>query len=370
MGGAHAEALRRLSGVEIVAVASETEDFARQLTDRYGIEKALGDWRLLLDDDTVDVVHNCTPNNLHYEINKALVEAGKHVIAEKPLTITSDESRELVRLAKDKGVVNAVNFNYRSLPLVRQARELVKKGDIGDIYFVHGHYLQDWLLYETDYNWRLDSRVSGASRAIADIGSHWCDITQFVTGLEIESVFADLFTVHPKRKKPVQTAATFQQGKGETEDVDVDTEDGGTIMIRFKGGAHGATNISQVSAGRKNRQWFEIDGSKRAMAWNQEEPNSLWIGQRGGPNEVLIKDPTLLEPAAAEYAHYPGGHPEGYPDGFKNMFRNVYRFVAEDKDPRSEETDFPTFVDGHRAVLMVEAVLKSHSEQQWVEVGS
>jgi predicted dehydrogenase len=369
MGSAHAEALRRLSNVDIVAVASDTEAHAHELSDRFDISRAVGDWQEIVDDPSVDVVHNCTPNNLHYEINKALVEAGKHVVAEKPLTITSDESRALVDLARERGVVNAVNFNYRSYPIIRHAHELVRSGDIGDVYLVHGHYVQDWLLYPADYNWRLESSVSGPSRAIADIGSHWLDLVQFITGLEIESVFADLFTVHSERRRPVEKAQTFKQGAGDTELVTVDTEDGGSILIRFRGGARGATTISQVSAGRKNHQWFEIDGGERALAWNQERPNELWMGRRNGPNENVMKDPALMHGSAAEYAHYPGGHPEGYPDGFKNMFRNVYRFIREGRTPGEGAEDFPTFEDGHRAVLLVEAVLESHRRQQWVDVG-
>lgn len=369
MGSAHAEALRRLANVDIVAVASGTEANARELCDRFDISRAVGNWQEIVDDPSVDVVHNCTPNSLHYEINKALVEAGKHVVAEKPLTIMPGESQALVNLARERGVVNAVNFNYRSYPIIRHAHELVKSGEIGDVYLVHGHYVQDWLLYPTDYNWRLESSVSGPSRAIADIGSHWLDLVQFITGLEIESVFADLFTVHPERHRPVEKAQTFRQGAGETEPVSVDTEDGGSILIRFRGGARGAVTISQVSAGRKNHQWFEIDGGERALAWNQERSEELWIGRRNGPNEILVKDPALLHAGAAEYAHYPGGHPEGYPDGFKNMFRNVYRFIREGRTPGEDAEDFPTFKDGHRAVLLVEAVLESYRRQQWVGVG-
>lgn len=365
MGMAHAEALRRLEHVDIVAVASDTEEHAHELSDQYGIDRAVGDWRQIVEDTSIDVVHNCTPNHLHYEINRALLDAAKHVVAEKPLTITSDESADLVQLAKEKGVVNAVNFNYRSYPLVRQARELVASGEVGDIHLIHGHYVQDWLLYQSDYNWRLDSSLSGASRAIADIGSHWCDLVQFITGLEIESVMADLFTVHESRKRPVEAARTFAQGKGETEDVAIDTEDGGSILIRFKGGARGAVTISQVSAGRKNRQWFEIDGSTRALSWNQEEPNNLWIGRRDGANELLIKDPGLLSGRATSYAHYPGGHPEGYPDVFKNMFRDVYAYIRSGQEG---EPLFPTFADGHRAVQMVEAVLESHRRESWVKL--
>ena len=368
MGAAHAEALRRLPGVEIAVVTSRSRESAERVASRFNIDRIVADWTDLLSDDSIDVIHNCTPNHLHYEVNKASLKAGKHVFAEKPLTVSSDESRELIRIARERGLVTGVNFNYRSYPLIRQARELVESDTIGKVFLVHGHYVQDWLLYDTDYNWRLDASEGGPSRAIADIGSHWCDLVQFVTGLEIESVFADLFTVHPTRERPARVARSFEKGSGSSERVSVDTEDGGTILLRFKGGARGAATISQVSAGRKNHQWFEIDGSKRALAWNQERPNELWIGNRSEPNQTIIKDPSLLDRSASDYAHYPGGDPEGYRDALLNTVRNFYRFLQSDSKPGIGREDFPTFTDGHRSVTLVESVLKSHRRQAWVAV--
>jgi predicted dehydrogenase len=366
MGSTHAEALRRIPGVEIAAVASHRRERAEALAGRFNVPTATDDWRQVIRDDAVEVVHNCTPNDLHFAINKAALEAGKHVVSEKPLTTRAGESAELVRLAAERGVVAAVNFNYRFYPLVQHARALVRRGDVGAVHLIHGHYLQDWLLYATDYNWRLEGEAGGPSRALADIGSHWLDLVQFVTGLRIERVFADLFTVHATRQKPAGTAETFRQGEGETEAVPVTSEDGGNVLLQFEGGARGAVTVSQVSAGRKNHEWFEIDGAERALAWNQERPNELWIGRRGGPNEVLIKDPSLLADEAQAYAHYPGGHPEGYPDGPKNLFRNVYHAVRAGGPP--EEPDYPTFADGHRAVRLVEAALESHAAERWVDV--
>ena len=365
MGSTHAEALRRIPGVEIVAVASHRRERAEALAARFGIPTATDDWRRVIEDESVAVVHNCTPNDLHFEINKAALEAGKHVVSEKPLTTTSEESAALVRLAEEQGVVAAVNFNYRFYPLVQHARALVRRGEIGSVHLVHGHYVQDWLLFETDYNWRLEAESGGPSRALADIGSHWMDLVQFITGRRIERVFADLFTLHGTRQKPTGQADTFQQGNGETASVQVGTEDGGNVLLQFEGGARGVVTVSQVSAGRKNHEWFEIDGGQRALAWNQERPNELWIGRRDGPNEVLAKDPALLADEAQAYAHYPGGHPEGYPDGPKNLFGNVYRAVREGVPA---EPDYPTFADGHRAVRLVEAALESHAAQRWVGV--
>lgn len=365
MGESHAEALRRVPGVEVVVVASHRQERAEALAAKYGIPHAFGDWRRVVEMPDVEVVHNCTPNDLHFEINRALLEASKHVVAEKPLTVDVGEAEALVRLAAEKGVVASVNFNYRFYPLVQHARALVESGDVGDVHVVHGHYVQDWLLNADDYNWRVEAGAGGASRAFADIGSHWCDLVQFITGRRITRVFADLFTVHETRRKPQAVAETFKSGTGATEDVPVATEDGANVLLQFEGGARGAVTISQVSAGRKNHEWLEIDGSRCALAWNQERPNELWVGRRDRPNEVLIKDPGLMADAARRYAHYPGGHPEGYPDGFKNHFLNVYRAV---RDGAGETPDYPTFTDGLRAVRLVDAVLESHRRQAWVDV--
>ena len=375
MGAAHVDALRRVPGVQVVAIASADLPRAKELAGQFGIPHVLEDWRELLGRDDVHAVHNCTPNNLHFEVNKALLEAGKHVLSEKPLTMTSQESAALVRLARQqagKGVVTAINFNYRGYPLVQQARAAIARGDLGDLFLVHGHYLQDWLLYDTDYNWRLESKVSGASRAIADIGSHWFDLVQFVTGRKITDVYAHLFRVHETRKKPKQAVETYkgkeQGAPQEYDEVPIDTEDGGLVLLKLEGGLRGSLTVSQVSPGRKNRQWIEIDGSRSALAWDQESPNHLWMGHRDRANEVLMKDPSLLDPSARAFAHYPGGHPEGYPDGPRNLFGRLYAYIAAGKKPGTDKPDFPTFEDGHAEARIVDAVLQSHAHQTWVSV--
>lgn len=373
MGAAHVDGLRRVPGVNVVAIASIDRPRAEQLASDFAIPHVFEDWREILGRDDVHAVHNCTPNNLHYEVNRDLIDAGKHVLSEKPLTLTSEESSDLVRRAREKGVLTAVNFNYRGYPIIQHAHGMVKRGELGDLHLVQGHYLQDWLLHDTDYNWRLESKVSGESRAIADIGSHWCDLIQFITGREIERVFAHLYTVHPTRKKPRQEVETYK-GKeigasADFDEVPIDTEDGGFVLLELSGGLRASLTVSQVSAGRKNRQWFEIDGSLKAVSWNQEEPNKLWIGHRDQPNEILIKDPALLDANARTYAHYPGGHPEGYPDGPRNLFLNFYRAIGAGAGQLPDPLGFPTFEDGHKEVQIVEAVLRSHREQRWVEVG-
>jgi predicted dehydrogenase len=373
IGPAHVEALRRVPGVEIVAIGSDEPDRAHAIAERFGIPRVYDGWKPVIDDRDIEVVHNCTPNDLHFTINKAAIRAGKHIVSEKPLTLTSRESGELVRLARRAGIVHAVNYNYRFYPLIQHARVMAQSGTLGEIYLVHGHYLQDWLYYDTDYNWRVEPDVSGVSRAVADIGTHWCDLVQFVTGEKIVRVCADLVTFHKTRKKPSGAVATFKGKESPAahaaKSVPIKTEDAGILMIEFGNGARGAVTISQVSAGRKNREWFEIDGSGCAIAWDQEEPNQLWVGHREKPNEVVIKDPSLLAEEARRYAHYPGGHPEGYPDGPKNLFINVYEFIRSGKDPRTTKTDFPTFEDGHRENLVVEAVVKSSRSRKWVAIG-
>lgn len=371
IGPAHIEALRRIGGIQVIAVASIEKEKAEKLAEEFSIPKVYGKWEQVIEDKEIEVIHNCTPNNLHYEINKAAILAGKHIISEKPLTISTLESEDLLKLLNEKKVVNAVNYNYRFYPLIQHAKKLFEKKEMGEVYIVHGNYLQDWLYYDTDYNWRLESNISGRSRAAADIGSHWCDLVQFVTGLKIKKVFANLSTFHKRRKKPKHSVQTFKS-KEETfsdyEEINIDTEDAGSILVQFESGAQGAFIVSQVSAGRKNHFWLEIDASKKSLWWNQEEPNKLFFGCREKGNEIIIKDPSLLDEDVRKYAHYPGGHPEGYPDGLKNLFMNVYDFIRKGKDPAKDKTDFPTFTDGHWENKIVEAVLKSNAEQKWIEV--
>ncbi len=371
MGAAHIEALNRIGGVEITAIVSKEKEQAENLARRYSIPVVFEDWQEIINEKNVEVIHNCTPNLYHFDINKAAIENDKHIISEKPLTINTNQSAELLELLKKHNVVNAINFNYRFYPLIRHLHSIFKE-EIGNVYLAHGHYLQDWLFYNTDYNWRLEKEISGESRAVADIGSHWCDLIQFVTGLKITRVFANLSTIHSVRKKPAESAATFK-GKesgvaSETQDIQIATEDAGSILFELDNKAQGVFTVSQVSAGRKNHFWFEIDGNKKAVAWNQENPNEMWIGYRDKPNEILIKDPSLLSEEARKFAHYPGGHPEGYPDGLKNLFISVYDFIRERKDPIKDKPDFPTFNDGHLENRIVEAILNSSKEQKWVEV--
>ncbi len=367
IGPAHVEALRRLGYVEVAALVDADRARAEQKAAALSIRQVYQDYREMLADPEIEVVHNCSPNNVHFEINSAILQAGKHCVSEKPLAMTAEEAKRLVILAKKTGLVNAVDFNYRFYPLVQQAKAMCEAGEVGEIYTIHGSYLQDWLYLDTDYNWRLEPEVSGASRAVADIGSHWCDLVQFVTGRKIVEVMADLVTVHKNRKRPkgeIETYAGKLLGPGDYEEVPINTEDYASVLFTLDNGAHGAFTVCQVSAGRKNRLYYEVDGSKCALAADLEQPNELWIGYREKSNEVMIKDPSLLNPEARPYAHYPGGHPEGYPDGPKNLFNNVYLKVMGD----AAALPFPTFEDGYRAVAIVEAVLESNRTRKWTKV--
>jgi len=353
MGSAHTEALCRIGGVKISAIVSDDQTRAQEIAHQYSIPSVYSDWNEMIKDDTIEVVHNCTPNSLHFEINKAIIQSGKHVLSEKPLTLTSAESEELLKLLRPTKLVHAINYNYRMLPLIQEARARIGNGEIGDLFLAHGQYLQDWLQYDTDFNWRLETELGGESRAIADIGSHWCDLIQFITSRKIIAVNAQLVTIHKQRKKPKTRVETFQDSReGATETVKINTEDAGSVLLKFEGGLTGTLMVSQVSAGRKNRLWFEIDGSEASLTWNQETPNQLLIGKRNQANELLLKDPGLLGNEARRFAHFPGGHPEGYPDGLKNLFIEFYNFIRSGGNPIRYQPVSPTFLMDTRKTLL------------------
>lgn len=370
IGPAHIEAIRRLGFVEVIALADSDMEIARKKADELHIPLAYGNYQDMLNNDDIQVIHNCTPNHLHFEINKAAIVAGKHILSEKPLAMNSEESGELLKLAKQHQVVHGVNFNYRQYPMMKQLNQMIKEDELGDLYLVHGSYLQDWMLYDTDFNWRLLGNLGGQSRALADIGSHWCDTVQYVTGKKIAKVFADLWTVHPVRKRVKGSSLTFakQQQAEEYDEIPVSTEDYASVLIRFEDGSRGVFTVSQVSAGRKNALSFEINGSKKSVYWQQENPAQMWIGYRDQPNESLIADPALFLQEARGSIHHPGGHGEGWPDAMKNGMLHFYRFIYEGKSLSLDKPEFATFEDGHRSMCVTEAILKSYQTQQWVDV--
>ena len=367
VGRVHVENIRRQTDAEVVAIADQTKELAANFGRALGIERAEGDYRALLEDPSIDAVHICTPNNTHYPIAKDVLEAGKNVICEKPLAMSAEQASRLVQLATGSGVVHATSYNLRFYPNAAQMRRMVATGEVGEVLAVQGSYAQDWLFYDTDYNWRLEPEVGGDSRAMADIGSHWCDLLEHVTGQRIRAVCAELATFHPIRKKPrkpIETYAGKMLAPEDYEDRPISTEDFGAILLRFEGRARGALTVNQVAAGRKNRLLMEIYGDRCGLAWDGERPNELWIGRRDGNNQLLVKDPSLLEREARPFADLPGGHAEGYADTFKQFFR---RFYAACRD-RSLAGELPGFDAGLRQLRLVEAVLRSNREGGWVDI--
>ncbi len=368
IGPAHIEALRRLPNVEVAALCEVTSELAAAKAAQLGIARSYTFDELLQQED-IQVVHICTPNFLHYSQSKAALLAGKHVVCEKPLAKDLHEAEELVELAAQTGLVNAVHFNLRYYPLARQMKAMQEKGELGEVYSIMGSYLQDWLFYETDYSWRLEPDKSGNSRAIADIGSHLMDIIEYITGLKTVEVFADFNIIHKTRKKPLKPVETYSGKMLQPEDyadIDITTEDHANVLLRFNNGNRGVITVSQVSAGRKNQLKLEIAGSKQTFAWNSEAPNELWIGKRDGNNQVLMRDPSLVHPEVRSIITFPGGHNEGFADTSKQMFKEVYAAVEAGKMP--ENPTFPTFADGYRELLICEKILESNQKQAWVQV--
>ena len=373
VGAHHIDAVRRLGFVDVVAVASSSDRSARAKADALGVPKAYASYEALAADPDVHVVHNTTPNHLHVPVIMAALTHRKHVVSDKPLALNAEDARSLANAARDAGVVHAVTFNYRGNPLVQQAREMIHDGEIGEPHFVHGAYLQDWLLQPTDFSWRLEPEKGGKSSAIGDIGSHWCDLVQHVVGRTIEAVLADLNTVVTTRFKPPDSREAFAhlpQGSGGQARADgrgeafrVQSEDLATVLVRFEGGIRGSVSVGQVCAGHKNDLWFEVNGRTASVRWQQEKQNELWIGRRDAANGMLSKDPALLHEGARRYAHLPGGHQEGWADAFCNVMRDIYGFIASGRSAdEAKPPAFATFEDGYRAACVVDAILKSHTD--------
>lgn len=367
IGVAHIEALRRL-GVDVVGVVGSTPERATAKAESANLPRVYESVEALVADPAIDVVHIASPNNVHAEQARAVLEAGKHVVCEKPLTLGSDEAAELVALAAGAGLVNAVCFNIRFYPLNHQMAAMVREGEIGNPMFVTGSYHQDWLLRDTDWNWRLEPEEAGDLRAIADIGSHWLDLARFITGKRVVEVMADLHTFVLVRRHPSGPVETFASVGEDAEliEEEMSSDDAAGILLRFEDGTRGTVSISQTSAGRKNAVSIEVDGSDSALSWYSEHPDHLWIGHRGRPNEILQRDPSLISPDAARLTAYPGGHVEGYPDTFRALFSQVYADIANG-GPAANPV-YPTFADGLDALQVTEAIARSSREQRWVTV--
>lgn len=370
IGVSHIEAIRRIGFAELVAVADVNYELAKKKADEYYIPKCFKTVEELLADDEIDVVHNCTPNNLHLEINEKIIRAGKHIFSEKPLGKSSEESGRMLELLKEyKDVIHGINFIYRMNPLVQEMKNKVKNGDIGVPKLVHGSYLQDWLLYETDYNWRIEPEISGPSRCIADIGSHWMDAVQTITGAKIIEVCSDLVTVIPIRKKPKTQVETFSlNANTEYEDRVITTEDYGAVLFKMDNGVHGVFHASEVSAGRGCFLNFEIDGTKAAMYWNQETADQMWMGFRDKDNLYVMRNPNNMYPEARQYTYLAKGHPEGWNDAMRNNVFSFYKYIADGKKIGKDPCDFATFEEGHYLIKLTEAILKSNETRQWVKL--
>lgn len=368
VGRAHLEALRRL-GISVQGALGSTPERSKAAADALQLPRGYESLDELAADPSVQVVHLCTPNYLHFQESSQLLRAGKHVLCEKPLALDSRESAVLVSLLKETGLVGAIAYNLRYYPLCQEARVLIREGAIGQVKLVHGSFLQDWLLFPTDWNWRLEAKLGGELRAVSDIGTHWLDLVTWLANTKISELCADLATVLPTRHRPKGRVESFQKAAStDTEEVMITTDDYASVLLHFENEARGAMTVSQVSPGRKARLWFEIDGSEGSLAFDSESPNHLWIGRRERASELLPKDPALQSPHSRGYAAYPGGHPEGYPDTFVQLFKDVYAYIAAG-DFRAPRT-FPTFETGHEELMLCEAISQSAQEKSWVTVGA
>ncbi len=358
----HIDAVRRLGFVDVVGIAGSSEASAQAAADRLGVSRVYRSYEDLIADPAIHVIHNTTPNHMHHPVSLAALAARKHVISDKPLARDASESASLVQAAHAAGVVNAVTFNYRGNPLVQEMRARVRSGELGDLSFVHGQYLQDWLTDARVYSWRLDPRKGGPSSALADIGSHWCDLAEHVTGRKIVAVLTNMKTVVATRYKTPGTSSAFTGAAADTlEPVQIEREDLATVLLRFEDGTIGSVNVGQVLPGHKNDLRLELNGRGGSLAWEQERQNELWCGHHDRANEVLAKDPALLRPEARPYAHLPGGHGESWADAFRNVIADAYAWVRAGADTPPPPT-VCTFADADRIMQIVQAMLRSAAQ--------
>ena len=367
VGPHHVDAVRRGGYADVVAIVDRDPDRGPRTARTLGVERAVLDLAAVLNDPSIDVVHVCTPNQTHVELARAVMEAGKHVVVEKPIAIDRAGASLLRAVAARTRRHAAVALTYRGYPMIRRARELVRGGSLGQLRLVHGGYLQDWLSDPSDYNWRLES-AAGRSRAFADIGTHWFDAVEFITGLRVQAVMADLATLLPTRERPLRPGAAFSAGSGVTESVTIDTEDVATVLLRFEDGARGSVIVSQVSPGHKNDLTLRLSGSARSLAWDQEEPERLWLATRTEAT-LLTRQPSTGARAEG-VPELPPGHPEGWGEALRDVLRPFYAAitVGEPPPPDGTEAGYPTLADGARSVALIEAVVESSRLGRWIDV--
>jgi len=370
IGVSHIDAVRRIGYLELVAVADSDAELAKRKADEYNIPVCYSTVDELLADENIDVIHNCTPNHLHLEINSKAILAGKHVFSEKPLARTVEESQQMIDLLnRHPNIVAGINFCYRMNPLVQDAKNRIAMGEIGKPYLVHGSYLQDWLLFETDYNWRIEKEFSGDSRCIADIGTHWMDLAQVMAGSKITEVCANVVTAMPTRMKPSKPVESFAVNVDvECTEVAIDTEDYAGALLKFDNGASGVFQCSQISAGRKCFIDIEVDGSQASYHWQHQQSDRMWKGNRNKNNEEIMRNPNLMTQDARKYSYLSAGHPEGWNDAFKNTLDAYYDFIISEKNTKTDKPDFATFEDGHYLMRLTAAILKSGKEKRWVSI--
>lgn len=365
VGRIHIETLRRLGNVFVEAVASPSS--ARQTAEDMNVPHHFSDYREMINKVDLDVVHICTPNNSHFEIAMYAFEHGINVLCEKPMTTTIEEAEILAGKAEETGLIGALNYHNRFYPMNHHLRNIIRDGELGEIFSITGTYTQDWLLNITDYSWRLNVDESGRTRVVADIGSHWMDLVEFVTGRKITAVCADFTIIHPVRKKPLKPVLTFSTEQFEPddyEDLPINTEDCASVLFRFENGAKGSAFFSQVIAGKSVAIDYLIGGYKKSAQWNSELCNKLVVGRKDSFCEVSEKGPLTVHADSRPLVAYPIGHLEGFPDAFKQCFRQVYDSIGNPEAPR----DYANMQDGLHEMILCEKIFESNQKQQWIDV--
>ncbi len=351
-----------LAGATVRGVAASSAQRAREVAQSWNVPRGYRDIDELLADPQVQVVHICTPNHLHRAMAQAALEAGKHVICEKPLATTLEDAQALAALAASTGRVATVPFVYRYHPVVREARERIAQGELGPLHLIHGSYLQDWLLDPASNNWRVDPALGGASRVFADIGSHWCDLVEWVGGERFVDVSAAFATVIDERG--TLTGQSFSTPAAGGAMQAVASEDVAAAMFRTSTGTLASLTVSQVSAGRHNRLWFEIDGAKASVAFNQEDAERLWIGRPDQREEHFVRGPGAGSAEQRRLSVLPAGHAQGYATCFEAFVADTYRAIHGE-----QPQGLPTFEDGVRSARIVDRVIASARTRAWTPIG-
>lgn len=364
IGKQHIEAIRRIPKTKIIGIVQDNYDLAKEIAGTYDIEHYYDNMEDLLKLENLDVVHICTPNYLHYPMAKKIIEAGINVFCEKPLSLTSSEAYELSELCKEHNVKSAVNLNYRGNVMVKEMSHRVRNGMIGKPLIGQAQYVQDWLMYDTDYDWHFNPDLVGPSRAVADIGTHLFDLIQYVYGEKIVKVFCELVIAYPYRKEREQLGETFSLKYGDViATKEVVNEDAAFLIVELESGVKVSMDISQITGGYKNAVELVVSGSQSSLTWNQEIADKLVVGKRDSGNEIIYADQKYVSKEVRDYISLPNGHAVGWADAFKNSIYSFYRSFESDED--NEHVDF---TEGYYLMKLVEAALESNKIKGWVVV--